>query len=184
MNWQDLIDWPGLVTGGAGAAITYTVVKIKHWRDKKRRLSRLKQRAQSQSTVVCVWIGGQNDPLPDAIEYAQTNIPGAQSLCFYRPPKEAKLDDPAIAERIMDDLIEGVREIGQGRTCTVHYFFAGMVAYAFIVPALLKNVCPVIVYYKAGATYQPLHEAAPERFGSTSRPTPALANFQIHEIPK
>ncbi|NUL83296.1 MAG: hypothetical protein HUU60_11325 [Armatimonadetes bacterium] len=182
MKLQDLIDWPGLVTGGAGAVLTFIVVKVKRCWDRKERLKRLKLHARSQSTVICVWIGGTNDPLQDVLSYAQQHIPGARSVYYYRPPDDAILADPTVAEKIVDDLIEGVREIGQGPTRAVHYFFAGMVAYAPIVPALLRNVCTVVVYQKTGETYVPLHETTEARLGAARRPSSSLAKFQTFTI--
>lgn len=157
-------------------------------RDKRRRAKRLRevaQAAQVDEVAICIRVGGSSDPVPDVLKYLRRHHQNIKQLIVYRVSagdaerQGGNLDDEAMAAKIVEDINEGIRAYGQGEITRVHYFPAGMLAYAPALFAVMSNWGKIVVYHKQADTYVPLYEVDKDRRHSERREFASLKSWEV-----
>lgn len=165
-----------------GACAMWVAIKAQGWWQRRARLKALHRIAPDSAVALCVRIGGRSDPVPDVRAYLIGHQPNITQLFVYQAPENAALDNPEVAERIVEDLRETIAEYGKQQLSEIHLFPAGMVAYPFILGALLSNWAPVTVYHLKENQYIPLYQLSKEWLQSKKRRTRPLAKFRWEPI--
>lgn len=159
--WSLLIN---LLSAAIAAIVTWCYQKFSQKRLRNRRLLELQQAATAGEVAICVRVGGLSDPVPDVLKYLREHHPAVRNLLVYRVSAEeaddagATLDNPVTAQRIVEDIREGIRAYGKAEIARVHFFPSGMIAYPLMLGAMVGNWCPVVVYHKSKDAYVPLYE--------------------------
>lgn len=174
-----------LISAAIAATVTWIWQKVFYSRRRQQRLRELQEAAASGEVALCLRVGGSSDPLLDIREYLRTHHPEIKQLICYQVTSEdarGNLDNPKIANRIIEDIYEGIRAYGKGKLSRVHFFPAGMIVYPLIVSAMLKSWCPVVVYHKTVNTYVPLYEINRDRIEKGKRDFKPLKTWSTQEI--
>jgi hypothetical protein len=168
-----------------GGALVWVWRKM---RDKRRRIQRLRevtQAAKVDEVAICIRVGGSSDPVPDVLKYLRAHHQNIKQLIVYRVSagdaerRDGRLDDEATAAKIVEDINEGIRAYGQGEITRVHYFPAGMLAYAPALFAVMSNWGKIVVYHKQADTYTPLYEVDKDRRHSERREFASLKSWEV-----
>ncbi|MGV3721311.1 MAG: SAVED domain-containing protein [Actinomycetota bacterium] len=179
--------WVGLLSGVwgiIGGLLALTWERLGERRLRKHRLEALRKAAATGEVAVCVGLGGVGVPEPDVVRFLREHHPAVATVMVYQAPDDAKLDDPATALRVVEDLREWMREYGRQPMTRLHFFPAGMIAYPFLVGAMLSNLCPVVVYHRQkSGTYVPLYEWVKDAYEHPQRLTRRLASWKIVSLP-
>jgi hypothetical protein len=174
-----------LISAAIAGLATYLWQRVASGRKRKKRLHALQQATASGEVAICLRVGGNADPLPDVEEYLTTKMPQIKQILFYQVSSEdagGELDNPDMANRIVEDIYEGIRAYGRGKFTRVHFFPAGMLAYPPIASAMLSNWCPVVVYHKTASSYVPLYEINKDRFNQGKRDFKSLTFWSTQEV--
>ncbi|MCS6923538.1 MAG: SAVED domain-containing protein [Fimbriimonadales bacterium] len=181
-NWREWLalasDSWGVMTA-VGALGMWLLIKVQGWWQRRQRLKALSQVAPESAVALCVRVGGRSDPVPDVVAYLKERQPHIKQVFVYQAPENATLGNPQIAERIVEDLREAMAALGKQRLTEIHLFPAGMIAYPFILGALLSNWAPVTVYHLQETQYVPLYRLSKEWLQRKQRTTRALAKFEL-----
>jgi SMODS-associated and fused to various effectors sensor domain len=159
--WSLIIN---LISAAIAAVATWGYQKFSRKRLRNRRLRELQQAATAGEVAICVRVGGLSDPVPDVLKYLREHHPAVSNLLVYRVSAEeaeeasATLDSPITAQRIIEDIREGIRAYGKAEIARVHFFPSGMIAYPFMLGAMVGNWIPVVVYHRSKDAYIPLYE--------------------------
>ena len=165
------IDVFNLAAGALGIGVP--VGTFGSFLDRKRREKKLAKRyvndllmaTQTGEVALCLSIGGKSIPEKDIVAYLSQGKTPPNSFLYYATPEGANLADPATAKRVCDDLAAMMKEVGKEKTTRIHLFINGMLAYPFVVGALLGNTTPTLVYYfdrdTNPQTYRPLYQWNP-----------------------
>ena len=135
----------------------FFVAGVHRWWVWKKRLSKIEQINRDNEVAICIRVGSPSDPLPDVKRFLKEKRPAINSLLIYNVTT-GNLDELRIAQRVVEDIVEGLRVYGKGEVTRVHYFPAGMIAYSSLLPAIISNWVSVVVYHKKSDTYVPLYE--------------------------
>lgn len=168
-----------------GVALAWAWRRVRDNRRRARRLREVTQAAEVDEVAICIRIGGSSDPVPDVLKYLRAHHQNIKQLIVYRVSagdaerKAGKLDDEAIAAQIVEDINEGIRAYGQGEIVRVHYFPAGMLAYAPALFAVMSNWGEIVVYHKQANTYTPLYEVDKDRRHSERREFASLKRWEV-----
>lgn len=154
---SDVLSTLSAIWGVVGAAIAWLFGYVTGRLRRKRRLRALDRLEPDKAIFLIIWTGGKSDPEPDVREYLQSRGLGPLRGLSYKAPLKEELSDPEVAERLTEDLREMLTELGSGSLREVHLFYAGLVAYAPVIGAMLANWCTVVVYHKKADGYIPLY---------------------------
>lgn len=153
-----------LIAAAIGGSLAWLAQSLLRKRRRYRRLAKLRQSANANEAALCLRVGGLGDPVPDVLKYLRDNHPAIKNLIVYRiSSREAKsragqeLDAPEVANRVIEDVLDGICEYGRGEVSRLHFFPAGMIAYPFSMSPII-NWCKVIVYHRTSDSYVPLYE--------------------------
>ncbi|SEH05262.1 hypothetical protein [Candidatus Venteria ishoeyi] len=175
-----------LLSTAIGASIAWIIQKWWQQRKRNKRLKALQQVAKGTEEIAfCVQIGGGSNALPDVIEFLQSTYPEIQQVIEYRATQEISGDtlaDAETANRILEDIYEGMRHYGQNKFTRIHLFLSGMIAYAPITSSILTNWCEVVVYHKNKSTYVPLYELDKDSKNRTKRRFEPLQTWSTHKL--
>jgi len=168
-----------------GAAIIWFWRKIRDRRQQIRRLREITQAAKTGEVAICIRVGGGADAAPDVLKYLKAHHPNITQLIVYRvsagdaEKQGGRLDSDTTAAQIVEDINEGIRAYGKGGISRVHFFPAGMLAYAPALFAMMSNWGKVVVYHKQADTYAPLYEVDKDRRHLEKRDFPPLKNWGV-----
>lgn len=177
----------GIVTSVITGLATHFWHKISNARGRKERLHALKNATETGEVAICLRVGGVADPLPDVRDYLRKEIPEIEQLLYYQvSPEDAgdALDNPSTANRIVEDIREGLKEYGKGKFTRVHFFPVGMLAYPMLAGAIMSNWCPILVYHRTSGTYVPLYEINKDHFNHIKRDFKSIKPWSIQNIQK
>jgi hypothetical protein len=183
--WSLLIN---LISAAIAAVLTWGYQKFSRKRLRNRRLHELQQAATAGEVAICVRVGGLSDPVPDVIKYLRGHHPDIRNLFVYRISAEeaedagATLDNPVTAQRIIEDIREGVRAYGKAEIARVHFFPSGMIAYPLMLGAMVGNWCPVVVYHKSKDAYVPLYEMSRDWIQQGKRGFELMKTWEIFSL--
>jgi len=149
-----------IVGASIGAGISRLYDAYHNKRLLRERMALLQRAAVAGELAITVGIGGKGQPEDDVALYLRKTHPAIQHLLVYQTPPVETLGEAVTALRVAEDLRGWVEEFGKGQIVKVHFFPAGMLAYPFLMGALLKNISTVIVYQKdlTSGSYVPLYE--------------------------
>lgn len=160
----------------------------KWWREARQRNKRLRELQQvprEDEVAICVRVGGGSDPRDDIKKYLRQALPTVKTLLLYDvATAESNLADPAVAEGIMEDIIEGLRAYAKSALTRVHFFPSGMLAYAPLVPAIMANWGRTVVYHRTSEDYVALYEINKDRIHQAGRAFPSVKTWQVISIPE
>jgi hypothetical protein len=168
-----------------GGALIWLWRRIRDRHQQIRRLREITQAAKTGEVAICIRIGGGADATPDVLRYLKAHHPNITQLIVYRvsagdaEKKSGRLDLDTTAAQIIEDINEGIRAYGKGGISRVHFFPAGMLAYAPALFAMMSNWGKVVVYHKQADTYAPLYEVDKDRRHLETRDFPALKNWEV-----
>ena len=168
---------------GAGISRAYTHHHNKRLLQERRAI--LNGAAVAGELFIAVGVGGQGQPEDDVAAYIRANHPAIQSFLVYQSPPIETLGEPDTALQVAEDLRSWVDEFGRVQIVKVHFFPAGMLAYPFLMGALLRNMTTVIVYQKSNRTlgsYVPLYEWSGTFATSHKRRTKSLAKMRTVSV--
>lgn len=150
-SWNVLLN---LVANGLWLVSAYGFgwgsLAVKQFWQRRRRLLRLQAVAEPEELAICIRVGGGSDPEPDALNYLREHQPKVRELWLYNIEAKAaqgQLDRPETALRVVEDLVEGLHRYGKGSLKRLHFFPAGMIAYAPLLTAMIGNWGEIIVYH-------------------------------------
>jgi hypothetical protein len=154
------------------------VARLWQWWIWRKRLAQIEQTARNDEIAICVRVGGNSNPVPDVIKFLRQNHPAIKKLLVYNV-ETGNLDETKTAQRIVEDVLEGLRTYGKGEITRIHYFSSGMVAYTPILPSIVSNWGTFVVYHKRSDCYVPLYEISKEVKNEFKRD---LKPFQTWEV--
>lgn len=168
-----------LAAAAIGALLVWSWQRLRSWR----RLRALREAAKSDEIAVCVRVGGMADPVPDVLRYLREHHPEIQRLVVYRvSAEEATLDDPATAQRVIEDIREGMRASGKEEETRVHFFPSGMVVYPLALGAMLNHWGSAVVYHKPKGRYVALYEMNKDWIYQRKRGFQALKAWEVIQV--
>jgi hypothetical protein len=168
-----------------GGALIWLWRRIRDRRQQVRRLREITQVAKTGEIAICIRIGGGADAAPDVLKYLKAHHPNITQMIVYRvsagdaEKQGGKLDSETTAAQIIEDINEGIRAYGKGGISRIHFFPAGMLAYAPALFAMMSNWGKVVVYHKQADTYAPLYEVDKDRRHLETRTFPPLKNWEV-----
>lgn len=177
-----------LVAAGLGGGIAWSWQKLRVRQRRYQRLREIQMAATTGEVAICVRVGGFGDPVPDVLKYLRTQHSMIRRLIAYRVSAEEaeaqrlSLDSPFTAQRIIEDICEGIRAYGKEEVTRVHFFPAGMLVYPVALGAMLGNWCPVVVYHRKKDTYAALYEIDKDWIQKGSHDFPQLKAWEIITI--
>lgn len=178
-GWQTWISLAASIWAFLGGLFTWGAGRLRSRGARARRLKALRRTAEDGAIALCVRVGGNSNPLPDVRSYLESAHPGIQTILFYQPSETVDLGDPAIGQRVIEDIREGLREYASGRLTEIHFFPAGMVVYPIVVAAIISNWAPVTVYHKHGLSYVPLYTLSQAWLNHGAREFESLGSWQV-----
>lgn len=178
--------WISLISGifgigvPLGIFVNWLVRRRQDRRQRQTRLRLLTQAATRGEIAVCIGIGGKGGkPETDVLAYLRKSHKEIGTVLVYQAPDNGVLAEPATAMQIMEDIRAWVREFGEEKIARVHFFPAGILAYPFVVGAMLSNICRVIVYQKElTGQYVALYEWNSEFSHGSKRATKPLTHWR------
>ena len=138
------------------AAIGFSLAKLYTWWKWRKRLKALEQTAREDEIAICVRVGGNSKPIDDVKEYIKSNHPNIKNLLLYdvsADDAKDKLADSETAQRIVEDIMEGLRAYGSGKLTRLHFFPVGMLSYVPLTVGTISNWCPIVIYHYNNGTY-------------------------------
>ena len=155
------------------------------WWKWNNRLKAIEQTTRDDEIAVCVRVGGNSQPVSDVKTFLTEKRPDIKNLLIYNVGAEDakdKLGDSATSQRILEDIMEGLRAYGKGRLTRLHFFPVGMIAYAPLTMATVSNWCPIVVYHYNNGTYTPLYEISKDLKNQTKRNFRPIREWQVISI--
>ncbi len=175
---------------GIGSNITFFVIgfvtsRFLNWWKWKKRLEAIERTAREDEIAVCVRVGGNSQPISDVKKFLTEQRPDIKTLLVYSVSGEDakdKLDEAKTAQRIIEDIFEGLRSYGEGQLTRLHFFPVGMLAYAPLTMATVSNWCPIVVYHYTNGTYRPIYEVSKESKNQTKRKFQPIKTWEVLKI--
>jgi hypothetical protein len=177
-----------LISAAIAGVLTWGFQRWIRKRLRYRRLLELRKAAAADEVAVCIRVGGGGDPVPDVLKYMREHHPQISNLLVYRvSAAEAgdagtALDDPSAAQRIIEDIREGIRAYSQGVIARIHFFPAGMIAYPLVLGALVGNWNTVVVYHKPNNAYIPLYEMSKDWIHRGKRDFNSIKTWEVFNV--
>jgi len=177
-----------LIAAAIGGILSWLGQWLLRKRRRHKRLEKLREAAHGDDVALCLRVGGMGDPVPDVLKYLRDKHPAIKQLIVYRiSSQEAKsragqeLDAPAVANRVIEDVLDGIREYGRGEIRKLHLFPAGMIAYQFSMSPII-NWGKVIVYHRTSDSYVPLYELSKDVVHKGKNEFQQLAEWEVMPI--
>jgi hypothetical protein len=174
--------WPNAAWTAICILATLLAQRVYSRRVRTLRLRALKRAAETGEIAVTIGIGGAGKPQDDVVAYLAKHQPNIKHLLVYQAPSDGTLGQPDTAIRILEDLRDEVLEIGATRIVRVHFFPAGIIGYPFLLGAMLRNLCPVVVYHKSDGGYAPLYQWDSSTANAGARVSQPLAPWLTVDI--
>jgi hypothetical protein len=156
-----------------------------NWWKWKKRLEAIERTAREDEIAVCVRVGGNSQPISDVEKFLTEKRPDIKNLLVYSVSAEDgkdKLGEAKTAQRIIEDIFEGLRSYGEGQLTRLHFFPVGMLAYAPLTMATVSNWCPIVVYHYTNGTYKPIYEFSKESKNQTKRKFKPIKTWEVLKI--
>lgn len=167
----------------SGVAFFARCIKDRYQQKKHRDL--LNKTALSDAVAICLRAGGRSDPTEDVKTYLKKSQCNIQHLIVLNFPEKANFSSQDVAHQIIEDIREQlVINLGNRKLSEVHFFPSGMIAYPFVVGAMLSNWCPVIVYHLESGTYIPLYRVSKELLQEKKRSTRPIIKVDVFSLKK
>ncbi len=178
-----------LIAAAIGGSLSWITQSLLRKRKQRRRLEKLERAAGGDEIAFCLRVGGTGDPVPDVLKYLRDNHPAIKQVFVYRiSAQEAKakagkeLDSPEMANRVIEDVLDGLRAYGRGEISRLHFFPAGMIAYPLVMSPIV-NWCRVVVYHRTSDSYVPLYELSKDVIHKGKDEFAQLAEWEVLEVP-
>lgn len=162
-----------------GSVVTWGWTRVHTTRRRNERIRALRSVRSIAEIAICIRVGGTSDPLPDVRAFVRAELPGIKKIYLY-DPKDEDIDpaSPDAALRIIEDIYEGLRQLGEQQVTRVHLFNSGILAYVPAPVSVFANWCPIVIYYRTTDTYVALYEVE-KGHRSHKRVTKPVSSWQV-----